>query len=179
MVHHSSHTRRCCPRAVEQDQHLASAYKFKTDSICPDSIRHAFAPDDRLLADVLARDPFRLPGGGENLREKPKLDGEHGVRGREEREGAQIVARAVVRPHHTCGSSITSCIIAGNARGPPTRIRLGLAVPAIVYGGTQGAGLARPVVVRNEVKVLVEGGLRLLIDDAEDLVDGAVPCVAS
>lgn len=54
-------------------------------------------------------------------------------------------------------------------------VRLRLAVSAVGDGRGQGTVSSSPVIVRDEVEVLVETALRLLVDDAEDLCDRIVP----
>ena len=56
-----------------------------------------------------------------------------------------------------------------------TGISLRLSVACIVDSWRQRAIPTRPVVVRNEIKVCVEGSLRLFFDDAEYLSYGSVP----
>lgn len=56
-------------------------------------------------------------------------------------------------------------------------VRLRLAISAVWDLGRQRAAPARPVVVRDEVEVLVKRSLGLFPYDAEDLVDRSVPVV--
>jgi hypothetical protein len=55
------------------------------------------------------------------------------------------------------------------------RVALRLAIAPVGHGRRERAVPTRPVVVRNEVEVLVESRLGLLPHDLENLVNGVVP----
>ena len=58
-----------------------------------------------------------------------------------------------------------------------TRVELRLAIPSVRHRWRESAVSTSPVVVRNEIEVVVERRLGLLPDDLEDLIDGREPVV--
>lgn len=54
-------------------------------------------------------------------------------------------------------------------------VRLGLSIPSIDHPRRQCTTATCPVEVRDSVEIFVKGGLGLLVDDAEDLVDSSKP----
>lgn len=91
---HANKNKKSAPRYVQR-------YYFSAHRRRPNRVVHTFAQHGRLCADVLALPGLGLARGSEDIRQVRELDGEHRVRGRKEREHAQVVAGAVVRADHT------------------------------------------------------------------------------
>jgi hypothetical protein len=56
-----------------------------------------------------------------------------------------------------------------------TCVSLWLPIPAVRNSGGQRTISASPIEIGNEIEILVECGLRLFINDAENLIDGSIP----
>lgn len=55
--------------------------------------------------------------------------------------------------------------------------RLGLPVAAVVYERREGTVATRPVIVRDEIEVIIERCLRLLVYNPKYLINCSTPCM--